>query len=42
MPSKIMQIPLKEAEISLHWIIWPTDSPHEALIRAWDSEYDHT
>jgi DNA-binding transcriptional LysR family regulator len=42
MPSKIMQIPLKEAEISLHWIIWPTDSPHEALIHAWDSEYDHT
>lgn len=41
-PAAICQYPIRNAEISLHWLIWPPESPHEALIRAWDSEYDHT
>lgn len=33
---------IKEAEDSLHWLLWYPGSLHEPLIRAWDSEYDHT
>ncbi|NLN82869.1 MAG: LysR family transcriptional regulator [Firmicutes bacterium] len=40
--ADFQQIEIEQAGHSLHWLLWHANSPHEALVRAWNSEYDHT